>query len=72
MLARWYTLFLGFLLIVMGIASLIAPRVLGVAPGGLVTVGIVWLVTGLLSLWYGFRVTNIANVRYFAGIVGGL
>ena len=72
MLARWYSLFLGFLLIVMGIAALVAPRVLGFGSAPLVTIGIIWLVTALVALWYGFRVTNIANVRSFADTVGVL
>ena len=72
MLARWYSLFLGFLLVVMGIAALVAPRVVGFGTAPLVTVGVIWLITGIVALWYGFRVRNIANVRSFAGIIGGL
>ncbi|MHB9133044.1 MAG: hypothetical protein ACYDBB_18405 [Armatimonadota bacterium] len=72
MLSRWYSLFIGFLLLVMGIAGLFAPRVLGFGTGALVTVSLVWLITAIVALWFGFGVRNTMSVRWFAGIVGGL
>ncbi|MHB9129528.1 MAG: hypothetical protein ACYDBB_00375 [Armatimonadota bacterium] len=72
MLSRWYALFLGLLLLVLGVAGLVAPRVLGFGTGTLVTTSLIWLVTAIVALWFGFGVRNAMNLRWFAGIVGGL
>ncbi len=44
MLSRWYSLFLGFLLIVLGIAGLIFAGHTLVGRGGLVATSIIWLI----------------------------
>lgn len=72
MFARWYTLMLGFLLIVLGIAGLVAAARIPGGSRGLVAISVIWLITALLSLGVGFFVRNISTVRWFAGIVGGL
>ena len=72
MFARWYSLFLGFLLVVLGIAGLVAAGSLPGSQGGLVTISIVWLITAVVSLWYGFGVRDMVNLQWFSGIVGGL
>jgi len=72
MLSRWYSIFLGIILIIMGIAGLVAPRFVSGpgTTGTLVGTSIVWLITAVLALWFGFGVRNVRNVRWFAGIVG--
>ncbi len=72
MLSRWYAIFLGILLLVVGIAGLIAPRVFGFGTGALVTTSVIWLITAVVSLWYGFGVRNASSLRWFSIIVGGL
>lgn len=72
MFSRWYSLFQGFLLIVLGIAGFVAAGRLVGGQGGLVTISVVWLITGVVSLWTGFAVRNLGSLRWFAGIVGGL
>lgn len=72
MFARWYALFLGFLLIVLGIAGLVASRAVTVGRGGLITTSIVFLIIALAGLWMGFRVTDNLSLRWFSGIVGGV
>lgn len=72
MLSRWYSIFLGIILLIMGIAGLIAPRlVTGVGTTGtLVGTSIVWLITAILALYFGFGVRSVNALRWFAGIVG--
>lgn len=72
MLSRWYALFLGILLLILGVAALAAPTAIGIAIGTLITTGIVWLITAMLALWYGFGMRSTLNLRWFAGIVGAL
>jgi hypothetical protein len=72
MLSRWYAIFLGILLLVLGVAGLIAPRVLGFGTGALVTTSVIWLITAVVALWYGFGVRNLYSLRWFAIVVGGL
>ncbi len=72
MLSRWYSIFLGILLLILGIAGLAAPNVLGFGTGTLVTTSFVWLITAIVALWYGFRVRDINSVRRFAGVVGAI
>ena len=72
MLSRWYSLFLGFLLLVLGIAGLAAPSVVGMATGTLVSISVIWLIVAIVALWFGFGVRNVRGVRWFAGIIGGL
>lgn len=72
MLARWYSLFIGFLLVVLGIAGLFAAGSVDIGQGGITTLSIVWLITGAVALWMGFGVKNDRTVRTFALIVGAL
>jgi len=72
MFSRWYSLFLGYLLIVFGIAGLVAASVLEGSNAGLVTSSIIWLIVAIVSLWIGYGVRNDVTVRWYAGIVGGL
>lgn len=72
MLSRWYALFIGFLLLILGIAGLVAPRVLGGSAGSLGTYSVIWLLTAIVALYYGFGVRNLVSLRRFAGVVGGL
>ena len=72
MFSRWYSLMLGFLLIVLGIAGFIAASRVTVGHAGLVTISIVWLLTALISFWFGFFVRSYASVRWWAGIVGAI
>lgn len=74
MLSRWYAIFLGIILLVMGIAGLAAPRLItGLSSTSPLTgTAIVWIITSLVALYFGFGVRNVTNVRWFAGIVGAL
>jgi len=72
MFARWYAIFLGFLLIVSGIAGLIAARALPGSNGGLVTTSIIWLIIAVVSLWVGYGLRNDVSVRWYSGVLGGL
>ncbi len=72
MLSRWYSLFLGFLLIVLGIAGLVVGSQMHVMRGGLVATSIIWLIIALASLYVGFGVRNLLTVRWFAGTVGAI
>jgi len=72
MLSRWYSLFLGYLLLVFGVAGLVAASVLPGANSGLITSSIVWLIVAIVAFWIGYGVRNDVTVRWFAGIVGGL
>ena len=72
MFSRWYSLFLGYLLIVFGIAGLVAASVIAGSNAGLVTSSIIWLIVAVVALWIGYGVRNDVTVRWFAGIVGGL
>jgi uncharacterized membrane protein len=72
MFARWYALFVGFLLLVLGVAGLIAAGALTGTQTGLIAISLVWLVTAIVGLWMGFGVRNNDTLRWFAGIVGGL
>jgi len=68
MLSRWYSLFLGFLLLVVGIGGLVAARVFS----GLVAPSIIWLIIALISLYVGFAVRNLGTVRMWAGVIGAI
>ncbi len=72
MLARWYSLFLGFLFIVLGIAGLIVSSRITVGRGGLVATSIIWLIIALVSLGVGFGVSNPLTVRWYSLIVGAI
>jgi hypothetical protein len=72
MFSRWYSLFLGFLLIVLGIAGFVTAGNLAGDQGGLVTISVIWLITGIVGLWVGFSVKSLGSLRGFAGMVGGL
>lgn len=72
MFSRWYSLFLGYLLIVFGVAGLIAASQVNDGRGGLVTASIIWLIIAIAALWVGYGVRNDRSVRAFAGILGGI
>jgi len=72
MFARWYAIFLGYLLLVSGIAGLIAASALPGSNAGLVTTSIIWLIIAVVSLWVGYGLRNDATVRWYSGILGGL
>jgi purine-cytosine permease-like protein len=72
MFSRWYALFLGYLLIVSGIAGLIAAGSLPGSNSGLITASIIWLIIAVVSLWVGYGLRNDNTVRWYAGILGGL
>jgi len=72
MFARWYALFLGYLLIVSGIAGLIAVSALPGSNAGLITTSIIWLIIAVVSLWVGYGLRNDVTVRWYSGILGGL
>lgn len=72
MLSRWYALFMGFLLIVLGVAGLIIGSHVHTMRGGLVSTSIIWLIIALASLYVGFGVRNVMHVRWFAGILGAV
>jgi uncharacterized membrane protein len=72
MFGRWYALFIGFLLLVLGLAGLVAASQLAGTQGGLLTISIVWLLTAVVALWVGFAAKSYSTTRWFAGIVGGL
>ncbi len=69
MLSRWYSLFIGFLFIVLGIAGLVAGSQ---GYSGVVAASIFMLIIAVVALWVGFGVRNLTTVRWFAGIVGAL
>lgn len=72
MFARWYALFLGYLLIVSGIAGLIAAGSLPGSHAGLITTSIIWLIIAVVSLWVGYGLRNDTTVRWYSGVLGGL
>ena len=72
MLSRWYSILLGFLLLVLGVAGLVAAGIIGGTQSGLIVTSIIWLVIALASLWVGYGVRNPVTVRWYAGILGGL
>ena len=72
MLARWYSLFLGFLFLVLGIVGLTLVGRLPTPYGGLIATLIIWLAVAVVSLWVGFRVRSSSSVRWYAGVLGGL
>lgn len=72
MFSRWYSLFLGYLLLVFGIAGLIGASVLPGTNAGLITSSVIWLIVAVVSLWVGYGLRNDTTVRWYAGIVGGL
>lgn len=72
MFSRWFALFVGFLLIALGIAGFVAAGSLAGSQGGLVTISVLWLVTGIIGLWVGFAVRNLGSLRWFAGVVGAV
>jgi hypothetical protein len=72
MFSRWYALFVGFLLIALGIAGFVAAGSLGGTQGGLVTISVLWLITGIIGLWVGFAVRNLGTLRWFAGLIGAI
>ncbi|MHB0935346.1 MAG: hypothetical protein ACYDCO_23055 [Armatimonadota bacterium] len=71
MLNRWYAIFIGIILLVMGIVGFLAPNFL---TGDLLGfwVPFIWLITGVAALIVGLAVKNIKTVRVFNGVVGGL
>jgi len=72
MLSRWWLLFFGFILVVFGIAGLIAASAIPGTQSGLIVTSIIWLVTAVIALWVGFGVRSANIVRGTAGIIGGL
>ena len=72
MFSRWYSLFLGYLLIVFGVAGLIAASQVTVGRGGLITASIIWLIIAIASLWVGYGLRNDRTVRMYSGILGGI
>lgn len=73
MLSRWYSIFIGIMLLILGIAGLMAPRLItGVTGAGptLVTTSVIWLITAVLGLYFGFFARSVTGLRWFAGIVG--
>ena len=71
MVNRWYAIFIGILLLVMGIVGFLAPNFL---TGDLLGfwVPFVWFITGIVMLAVGLAVRNIQTVRAVNGTVGGL
>lgn len=69
MLSRWYLLFVGMVLVIMGIAAFVAPRFLYVEalPSW---VAWIWLLTGLVGLIVAFAVPSVTTLRWVAGIIG--
>ncbi len=72
MFSRWYSLFIGYLLIVFGVAGLIAASQVTTGRGGLVTASIIWLIIAIASLWVGYGMRSDRSVRRYAGILGGV
>lgn len=72
MLSRWYSLFLGFLLIVTGIVGLVAASRLAGPHGGLVASSIIWLIIAIISLYVGFGVRSLPTVQWWSGIIGAI
>ena len=72
MFSRWYSLFIGYLLIVFGVAGLIAASQVTTGRGGLVTASIIWLIIAIASLWVGYGMRSDCSVRRYAGILGGV
>ncbi|HEY3418156.1 MAG TPA: hypothetical protein VGM23_14865 [Armatimonadota bacterium] len=72
LLSRWYLMFLGFILVIFGIAGLVAARGVPTGATTLVTVSIIWLVTAIVSLSVAFAVTSTRTVRDTAGVIGAL
>lgn len=71
MLNRWYAIFIGILLLVMGIVGFLAPNFLTGDLLGFWT-PFIWLITGIIALAVGLAVRNIKTVRTFAGVIGAL
>lgn len=69
MLSREYALFIGFLLLVMGIAGYMAPQFLG-ATNMTAWTPTIWVITALVALAVGFGVRSVSSLRWFAGIAG--
>jgi membrane-bound ClpP family serine protease len=69
MLSRWFNLFIGMVLTLMGIVGYLAPNFL---TGDLLGFGVptMWLLTGLIALGVGFFVRNLATLRWVAGLIG--
>ena len=72
MLSRWYSLFLGFLLIVTGIGGLVAASRMHVSHSALTTGSIIWLLIAIISLYVGFGVRALPTVRWWAGMIGAI
>ncbi|HEY3378193.1 MAG TPA: hypothetical protein VGL77_11935 [Armatimonadota bacterium] len=74
MLSRWYSIFLGIMLLILGIAGLVAPRLVTGAgtTATLVTTSVFWLITAVIALWFGFAVRSVNSLRWFAGVVGAI
>jgi|GEM_PF-2303425 len=72
MLSRWYSILLGFLLLVLGIAGLVGAGIIGGTQSGLIITSIIWLIIAVASLWVGYGVRNPVTVRWYSGVLGGL
>jgi purine-cytosine permease-like protein len=72
MFSRWYNLFIGFLLVILGIAGFIAAGNIPGSNPGIVTISVIWFVTGLVGLWAGFSLRDLNAVRRVAMTIGVL
>lgn len=70
MLSRWYSLFIRFLFVVLGIAGRVAGSRLHAS--GIITASIILLIIVIVALWIGFGVQSLNTVRWFAGVIGAL
>ncbi|MHB9022554.1 MAG: hypothetical protein ACYC7E_00020 [Armatimonadota bacterium] len=72
MVSRWYLFFIGFVLVLFGIAGFVAAGRIDTGSAALVTTSVVWLITAVIALLVAFFVRGTSTVRWTAGIIGAL
>lgn len=70
LLSRWYLLYLGIILIVFGIAGLVAAGEIRGPKGGLIATAIVWLLTAAIALTVAIMIREPSWVRLASSFIG--